>query len=104
MRGQSTRLRLLDWVEPKLCHLAVVFSVNVGRLAAIAAREEEAVLPKPYLFTGRKDPQRKQDHEGPGRQWRQHRRPAFGRCEARSSESLVFVPRGECCFRHSFCD
>ncbi len=46
-----------------------------------------------YLFTGRTDPQRKQDHEGPGRQWRQHRRPAFGRCEARSSESLVFVPR-----------
>src|ERR1044071_2200513 len=43
MRRYPSRFSLRDRVEPKFCHLAAVFNVNMRRLAAVAAREEESI-------------------------------------------------------------
>src|ERR1044071_5268384 len=43
MRRYPSRFSLRDRVEPKFCHLAAVFNMNMRRLAAVAAREEESI-------------------------------------------------------------
>jgi hypothetical protein len=43
--GKATGLGFLNWLEPKLRNLTVVFDVHVRRLTSIATGEEESMLP-----------------------------------------------------------